>query len=90
MARSLVNFRIDEDLKMNAEEICEEMGMSLTTAFTIFAKKLVRERKIPFTVDADPFYNKKNMQRLEKSIEQMEKSGGTIHNLENIEIEEQL
>lgn len=81
MARTLINFRIDEELKSDLEEICEDMGMSLSTAFTIFAKKLARERKIPFEIDSDPFYSKKNMKRLEKSIEQLEKIGGTVHNI---------
>lgn len=81
MARTLINFRIDEDLKLDLEEICEDMGMSLSTAFTIFAKKLARERKIPFEINSDPFYSKKNMERLEKSIEQLEKTGGTVHNI---------
>lgn len=82
MARTLINFRIDEDLKIDLEQVCEDMGMSLSTAFTIFAKKLARERKIPFEIDADPFYSKENTERLNKSIEQMEKTGGTIHNIE--------
>lgn len=82
MTRTLINFRIDEDLKIDLEQVCEDMGMSLSTAFTIFAKKLARERKIPFEIDADPFYSKENMDRLNKSIEQMEKTGGTIHNIE--------
>lgn len=69
MARTLINFRIDEDLKIDLEQICEDMGMSLSTAFTIFAKKLARERKIPFEIDSDPFYSRQNMERLEKSIE---------------------
>lgn len=81
MARTLINFRIDKDLKLDLEEICEDMGMSLSTAFTIFAKKLVKERKIPFEIDSDPFYSKKNVKRLEKSIEQLEKTGGTIHKI---------
>ncbi|MBR1552920.1 MAG: type II toxin-antitoxin system RelB/DinJ family antitoxin [Schwartzia sp.] len=53
MEQAMVNFRMDAALKRDVEEICKEMGMSLTTAFTIFAKKLSRERKIPFEVSAD-------------------------------------
>ena len=34
-----VNFRMDPDLKRSMEEVCAEMGLSMTTAFTIFAKK---------------------------------------------------
>ncbi len=34
-----VNFRMDKDLKKSMEKTCSDMGMSMTTAFTIFAKK---------------------------------------------------
>ena len=40
-----VNFRMDAELKKNMEQVCEDMGLSMTTAFTIFAKK-VRLRQI--------------------------------------------
>lgn len=53
MEQAMVNFRMDAALKRDVEEICKEMGMSLTTAFTIFAKRLSRDRKIPFEVSAD-------------------------------------
>ena len=52
-----VNFRMDPDLKRSMEEVCAEMGLSMTTAFTIFAKKVSREHRIPFEVSADPFYS---------------------------------
>ena len=81
MAQSLaaVNFRMDQDLKNNMEAVCKEMGLSMTAAFTIFAKKVCRERRIPFEISADPFYSDENMARLKSSIAQMEKTGGTIH-----------
>lgn len=34
-----VNFCMDADLKKSMEQVCSELGMSMTTAFTIFAKK---------------------------------------------------
>lgn len=51
-----VNFRMDADLKKSMEQACSELGMSMTTAFTIFAKKVSRERRIPFEVSVDPFF----------------------------------
>lgn len=54
MAQTMVNFRMDEDLKKGMEEACADMGISVTAAFTIFAKKVVRERRIPFEVSAAP------------------------------------
>ena len=54
------------------EKICREMGMSLTTAFTIFATKVTKERRIPFEITADPFYSESNMKYLEKVIADIE------------------
>lgn len=72
MAQAMVNFRMDEELKKSMEQICQDMGMSMTTAFTIFAKKVTREKRIPFEVSVDPFYSEKNMKYLEKIITDIE------------------
>lgn len=53
MASVNVNFRLDENVKKEMEEACRDMGMSMTTAFTIFAKRVSRERRIPFEVSAE-------------------------------------
>ena len=82
MEKVVVNFRIDKDTKKEMEEICKDIGISIGTAFNIFAKKFTRERKMPFELDAAPFYSQKNIERLKKSIEQMEKTGGTIHEVD--------
>lgn len=66
MAQTVVNFRMDEELKKNMEQACSEMGLTMTSAFTIFAKKVAREKRIPFEVSADPFYSESNMNYLEK------------------------
>ena len=39
MAQTLVNIRMDEELKKSMERTCLDLGMNMTTAFTIFAKK---------------------------------------------------
>ena len=70
VAQTMVNFRLDEKLKKDMEQVCKEMGLSITTAFTIFATKVSKERRIPFEVaaDPDPFYSEANMERLRKAI----------------------
>lgn len=50
MANTNINIRIDENLKKQFEEFCSDMGMSMSTAFNIFAKKTVRENRIPFEI----------------------------------------
>lgn len=54
MAQVMVNFRIDEGIKRSMEQACREMGLSMTTAFTIFATKVGREKRIPFEITAAP------------------------------------
>ena len=66
------------------EEACKEMGLSMTAAFTIFATKVGRERRIPFEVSADPFYSDKHIAMLEKRIADI-KEGRNTHEHELIE-----
>ena len=54
MAAVMVNFRIDEEVKKNMEQACKEMGMSMTAAFTVFATKVGKEKRIPFEITAAP------------------------------------
>lgn len=65
-----VNFKLDSEVKKSMEKACADMGLSMSAAFTIFAKKVGRERRIPFEVSADPFYSESNMQYLEKKMEE--------------------
>ena len=67
-----VNFRMDSDVKQNMEDVCSEMGLTLTSAFTMFAKKVISERRIPFEVTADPFYSEKNINYLKGIISDIE------------------
>lgn len=71
MGQTTVNIRMDETLKKNMEQTCKELGMSMSTAFTIFAKKVTREQRIPFEVSVDPFYSESNFQHLRESADQL-------------------
>lgn len=42
----------------------------MSSAFTIFAKKVSREKRIPFDVSVDPFYSESNIRHLEKKMEE--------------------
>ena len=72
MAQTLVNIRMDEDLKKEMEQTCRLLGMNMTTAFTIFAKKVAREKRIPFEVSADPFFGESNQKWLEESVKEFQ------------------
>jgi len=60
---------MDEELKKGMEKTCKDIGMSMTTAFTIFATKVNREKRIPFdlTAEADPFFSETNMNRIRRA-----------------------
>lgn len=63
-----VNFKLDADVKKNMEQVCSELGLSMSAAFTIFAKKVGREKRIPFDIAVDPFYSESNIRYLEQKM----------------------
>ena len=42
-----VTFRVDEELKKQADLLFSELGMNLSTAFNIFLRQSVREQQLP-------------------------------------------
>ena len=85
MAQAMINFRMDEELKKSMEETCKDLGMSMTTAFTIFAKKMTREKRIPFDVSVEPFYSESNMVYLKKVVEDIKSGKAVLEEHELIE-----
>ena len=68
-----VSMRMDDALKQQTETVLEQLGLNMTTAFTMFAKAVVRENGISFLpLQADPFYSASNQARLHKAIEEYE------------------
>lgn len=64
-----INVRVDEDVKRRSEWICQEMGISMSSAINVYLKKIARENKIPFELTADPFYSKENIDYLKKEYD---------------------
>jgi len=77
MSQTTVSIRMDDALKKEFDNICNELGMTMSTAVTILAKKMSREKRLPFDVSVDPFYSSTNMKSLAESVEQM-KAGRTV------------
>ena len=60
-----ISIRVDDEVKRNAEEILDAIGLSMSTAINVFLKAVTRENRIPFELTADPFYSRKNIEYLE-------------------------
>lgn len=82
-----VNFKLDADVKKSMEQACAELGLSMSAAFTIFAKKVGRERRIPFDVSVDPFYSESNMRYLESIARDIRDSKAHFEEHELIEVD---
>lgn len=85
MAQTLINVRMDEDLKRDFDTVCNELGMNMSTAIVIFAKKVSREKRIPFDVAIDPFYSDSNLKALQKSREQLASGQVVVKSLDELE-----
>ena len=76
-----VNFRLDEADKKRMENVCNELGLSMSAAFTIFAKKVGREHRIPFEISVDPFYSENNLAHLRRGVAALNAGLGVEHDI---------
>jgi len=64
-----VSFRMDEDVKKQAESILDELGLNMSTAITMFVKSVIRTGGIPLELNIDPYYRDENQKELTRRIE---------------------
>ena len=81
-----VNVRIDDTIKAKAESACAAMGLTMSSAISIFLTKVANEQRIPFEVSVDPFYREEHIAMLEKRIADR-KAGRNTHERELIEVD---
>ncbi len=80
-----VSFRMDDATKKKFERLCDDLGMSMSTAVNVFIKKAVQEHGMPFEVKTDPFYSETNMRVLEESIARLNQGRGVTKTMEELE-----
>ncbi len=83
-----VSFRMDDATKQKFERLCDDLGMSMSTAVNVFVKKAVREQRIPFEINSDPFYSKENVKYLEQIVREHEEGKAAWHEHELVEVDE--
>ena len=89
MAMTTLSIRIDDDIKKRFDIFCADVGMNATVAVNMFARAVLREKRIPFEIigNDDPFYSAKNQARLREAMEQLEAGLGVEHEL--IEVDDE-
>ncbi|MDR0445579.1 MAG: type II toxin-antitoxin system RelB/DinJ family antitoxin [Oscillospiraceae bacterium] len=66
MAMTTMSIRVDEQDKKQFDLFCDQTGMNASVAVNMFVKKVLREHRLPFAVEADPFYSESNMAELRR------------------------
>lgn len=85
MAMVNVNIRMEKDVKDKLNGFCKEVGMNMSTLFNVFAKRVVKDQKVPFEIEGDPFYSEENMEFLRKSIQQFKEGKVVVKTIEELE-----
>ena len=85
MSQTTISVRMDDNLKRDFDHICNELGLSMTAAITMLAKKMTREKRLPFEVSMDPFYRSSNLTALQESIAQMQEGKTVTKTLEELD-----
>ena len=79
---SNVSFRIDTNVKNQADRLFAELGLNMTTAFNIFLRQSIREGSIPFQVTV----NTPNAETIAAMLEAQQIVNGTdIKRYSNVE-----
>ena len=64
-----LSIRMNDETKMAFEGFCESVGLTVSAAVNMFAKITLRQNRIPFEVEGDPFWSEENQARLRESIQ---------------------
>ena len=83
MPQAVLNVRMDENIKKEFDAFCFKAGLNASVAVNMFARAVLRERRIPFEItdEADPFYSESNMKVLLQSIKEADEGKLTPHEL---------
>lgn len=81
MAQATISARVDSTDKIAFDSFCNDVGISSSAAINMFVKAILREHRIPFSINNDPFYSERNMAFLREGIQALNSGKGTIHDL---------
>lgn len=87
MKHDTLTLEMDSSLKSELDTLCRKLGMNISTAFEILARKFIREQKLPAEVslDEDIFYSPSNIEYLEKVTAEIDSGTAKLSEHELIE-----
>ena len=84
MPQTTFSIRMDSDVKRQFDNFCNDVGMNASTAFNLFARAVLREKRLPFEVTTeprDPFYSESNQEFLREAVAALDAGNGVMHEL---------
>ena len=83
---SVITFsvRMEQSLKSQFDTLCSDFGMNASTAFNVFARAVVRERKIPFEIYSPAITREKAMEAFLELRDEAKRNGLQDMTLEEI------
>jgi len=83
MSQTTFSVRMDSEVKKQLDDFCSQVGMNTTTAFNMFARAVLREKRLPFeiTTETDPFYSENNLAHLRRGIAALNSGKGVEHDI---------
>ncbi len=83
MAQTTFSVRMDSEVKKQLDDFCAKVGMNTTVAFNMFARAVLREKRLPFdvTTESDPFYSESNLNHLRRGIAALNSGKGVEHDI---------
>ena len=83
MSQTTFSVRMDTDVKRQLDEFCALVGMNTTVAFNMFARAVLRERRLPFDITTvpDPFYGESHLAHLRRGVVALNSGKGVEHDI---------
>ena len=83
MGQTTFSVRMDSEIKKQFDEFCAQVGMNTTVAFNMFARAVLREKRLPFevTTDTDPFFSQTNLAHLRRGVAALNSGKGVEHGI---------
>ena len=89
MGQATFSVRMDETLKTEFETLCNYFGMNMNTAFNVFARAVIKEKRIPFEISAVDLFSPENAAQVFSSLRKQAQANG-VSDLSMEEIDKEI